>query len=59
MSEQAKKWNWQWEEMTSVEFGAAVKECEGICAIPMGCLERHGDHLPLETDVFHSREIVE
>lgn len=54
-----KKRNWRWEEMTSVEFSEAVKAAGGVCVIPMGCLERHGDHLPLGTDVLHSRELAE
>jgi len=51
--------NLRWEEMTSVEFSEAVVATGGVCVIPMGCLERHGDHLPLGTDVFHSRELAE
>jgi creatinine amidohydrolase len=44
--------------MTSLEFSDAVRACGGVCIIPFGCLERHGDHLPLGTDTFLARELV-
>jgi creatinine amidohydrolase len=46
-----------WEELTSEEFAKAVKLSEGVCIIPIGVIEKHGQHLPLGTDVFTSREI--
>jgi creatinine amidohydrolase len=39
----------QWENLTSNEFAAAVRET-GVCIIPMGVVEKHSDHLPLGTD---------
>ncbi|MHC4480240.1 MAG: creatininase family protein [Planctomycetota bacterium] len=39
-----------WTEMTSDAFERAVMETGGLCVVPMGCLERHGPHLPLGTD---------
>jgi len=39
-----------WEELTSVDFEKAVKKTKGVCLVPVGCVERHGDHLPLGTD---------
>lgn len=45
-----------WEELTSSDFEIAVKQSEGVCIIPMGVIEKHGQHLPLGTDVFTSRE---
>lgn len=47
-----------WEELTSEEFVKAVKLSEGVCIIPIGVIEKHGQHLPLGTDVFTSREIA-
>ena len=47
-----------WEELTSEEFAKAVKLSEGVCIIPIGVIEKHGQHLPLGTDVFTSREIA-
>ena len=45
-----------WEELTSSDFEIAVKQSEGVCIIPLGVIEKHGQHLPLGTDVFTSRE---
>lgn len=47
----------QWEELTSENFKAAVEKSEGVCIIPMGVIEKHGQQLPLGTDVYTSREI--
>ena len=40
----------QWLELASEWMGEALKESGGLCLLPMGCLERHGPHLPLGTD---------
>ena len=46
-----------WEELTSSDFALAVKQSEGVCVIPMGVIEKHGQQLPLGTDVYTAREI--
>ena len=46
-----------WEELTSSDFALAVKQSEGVCLIPIGVIEKHGQQLPLGTDVFTAREI--
>jgi creatinine amidohydrolase len=46
-----------WEELTSSDFALAVKQSEGVCIVPIGVIEKHGQHLPLGTDVYTSREI--
>ncbi|WP_339208582.1 creatininase family protein [Paenibacillus sp. FSL K6-3182] len=48
-----------WENLTVKEFEAAVKSTNRVCVLPIGCLEKHGDHLPLGTDMMIAREIVE
>ncbi|MFO8007653.1 MAG: creatininase family protein [Candidatus Brocadiia bacterium] len=40
----------QWLELTSERFPQAVERAGGLCLLPMGCVERHGPHLPLGTD---------
>ncbi|MDR2585735.1 MAG: creatininase family protein [Prevotellaceae bacterium] len=45
-----------WEELTSSDFSLAVQQSKGVCLVPMGVLEKHGQHLPLGTDVFSARE---
>jgi creatinine amidohydrolase len=39
------------ENMTWPEAKRAVKESNGIVVIPIGAIEEHGPHLPLDTDV--------
>ena len=39
-----------WCELTSERMPEAVKQADGVCLLPVGCLERHGPHLPLGTD---------
>jgi len=46
-----------WEELTASDFTLAVKQSESVCVVPMGVIEKHGQHLPLGTDVYTSREI--
>ena len=46
-----------WEELTASDFALAVKQSGGVCVVPLGVIEKHGQHLPLGTDVYTSREI--
>lgn len=48
----------KWEELTAPQFAAAVESCGGVCLLPLGVIEKHGDHLPLGTDLFLAREIA-
>jgi creatinine amidohydrolase len=48
----------KWEELTTPEFVSAVEECGGVCLLPLGVIEKHGEHLPLGTDLFVAREIA-
>lgn len=48
----------RWEELTVPDFKKAVKQVKGVCVIPMGILEKHGDHLPLGTDLFTATAMV-
>ena len=47
----------RWEELTSDRFPQAVKEAGEVCLLPLSCIERHGHHLPLGTDMFIGREL--
>jgi len=47
----------QWEQLTQGEFGKAVKDT-GLCVVPMGVLERHGEHLPLGTDFINAHAVA-
>jgi len=45
-----------WENLREEEFEGAIEESKGVCVIPIGCVEAHGQHLPLGCDVMHARE---
>ncbi|HTX90681.1 MAG TPA: creatininase family protein [Anaerolineales bacterium] len=47
----------RWEELTGDLFPQAVKQTKGVCLLPLSCIERHGHHLPLGTDMFIGREL--
>lgn len=46
----------RWIDIKSDEFPAAVEKCNGVCAIPIGCVEAHGTHLPLGCDTISAAE---
>ncbi|MFW6189362.1 MAG: creatininase family protein [Planctomycetota bacterium] len=46
-----------WTELTGGRFGEAVEASGGLCLLPMGCIERHGPHLPLGTDQMVADEV--
>ncbi len=41
----------QWEQLTSPELEAAVRDT-GVCIVNVSVIERHGEHLPLGTDLL-------
>lgn len=47
-----------WEELTVEEFEKSFKETKGVAVVPIGCLEKHGNHMPLGTDLFIARDIA-
>ena len=52
------KLNIKLEELSAPEYTRAVKESGGVCIIPMGILEKHGNHLPLGTDLLDCRNLA-
>jgi len=48
----------QWENLTAPDFARAVKETQGVCLLPLAVIEKHGDHLPLGTDLFVGMEVA-
>ena len=44
-----------WEELTADEFRSAIEQSRGTCLLPFGILEKHGQHLPLGTDLLKIR----
>jgi creatinine amidohydrolase len=47
----------RWEDLNGDQFPEAVKQAESVCLLPLSCIERHGHHLPLGTDMFIGREL--
>jgi len=41
-----------WEELTAKNFNENIKDSGGVCLLPIGVLEKHGDHLPVGTDMI-------
>ena len=48
-----------WERLRAEEFKSAVERSGGLCVLPIGCVEKHGQHLPLGTDIIAARAVVE
>jgi len=49
----------KWVELREEEFEAAVKKSGYVCAMAVGCMEKHGQHLPLGTDTIVADKILE
>lgn len=46
-----------WEELSGDQFPSAVATAQGVCLLPLSCIERHAHHLPLGTDMYIAREL--
>jgi len=49
----------KWEFLREEEFEGAIEKCGGLCVVPIGCIEKHGQHLPVGCDAIHSMRLVE
>jgi creatinine amidohydrolase len=49
----------RWEELTGDRFAEAVTDVGGVCLVGLSVVERHGHHLPLGTDTYIGREILD
>jgi creatinine amidohydrolase len=47
----------KWEELTSGDFVKAIRQAQGTCLLPIGILEKHGQQLPLGTDLVNIRYV--
>lgn len=50
---------WKWDELTAHDFPAAVAAAQRTCIIPIGVLEKHGEHLPTGTDAINALAVAE
>jgi len=48
-----------WANMREEEFEKAIAQTDGLCVIPIGCFEMHGQHLPVATDCMVAEKIAE
>jgi creatinine amidohydrolase len=46
-----------WEKLTSPEFADGVERCGRVCLVPLGVIEKHGDHLPLGQDTIYIHDV--
>ena len=47
-----------WDNLREEEFEGAIEKSGGLCVIPIGCTEKHGQHLPVGTDYMEAITIV-
>lgn len=48
----------KWAELREEEFEDAAKAANGLCIVPVGCYEMHGQHLPVRTDVYQAEAVA-
>ena len=48
----------RWLYTTSPDLKALREESKGLCVIPMGCVEKHGLHDPLGTDIIRASHVA-
>ena len=48
-----------WEEISAWDFDQNVDNSASVCILPIAVLEKHGDHLPLGTDMYIVRALAE
>ena len=49
----------KWEYLREEEFEGAIERSGGLCILPLGCLEKHGQHLPVGCDSIVAHGIAE
>lgn len=48
----------EWYHLTAKELEDACDLTNGMCVVPLGCLEKHSDHLPLGTDSMLAHKLA-
>ncbi|MBR6709591.1 MAG: creatininase family protein [Clostridia bacterium] len=49
----------KWQYLREEEFDAAIEKTKGVCVMAVGCMEKHGQHLPLGTDTLVADAVLE
>ncbi len=47
-----------WEHLREEEFEEAIVKSKGVCVMPVGCLEMHGQHLPVGSDILEASYVL-
>ena len=48
----------KWEELREEQFNDAIERSNKLCVLPIGCTEKHGEHLPVGTDTINAEYIA-
>ena len=48
----------KWENLTSLEFDEAIEKSGGVCLLPLGSLEKHGDHIVVGCDALNAHHVA-
>ena len=46
----------RWDELTASDWPAALAKSDSTCILPIGILEKHGQHVPMGADLIYVRE---
>lgn len=49
----------RWENLTCAQFTEAVQSTKRVCLLPFGIVEKHGNHLPMGTDMMIARAVAD
>ncbi len=49
----------KWENLREEEFKGAIEKSGGLCVVPLGCIEVHGEHMPVGTDYFRAQAFID
>ena len=49
----------KWINLHEEEFEKAIEQSGGVCVMPIGCIEKHAQHLPLGTDIKIAEAVAE
>ena len=47
-----------YDKIYSSSFDEAIEKAEGVCLLPLGCLERHGEHLVVGCDGYAANHVA-
>ena len=48
-----------WLDLREDQFDDAIQKADGLCIIPVGCFEMHGQHMPVGSDTYEAIAVAE